>query len=198
MFMTRSKIALSLCLALASATVALSAPSPKSIVKLNDGKGSIEFLALVHPSSLRITGKGAAPQGELSLENGNISGTATFKTESFDTGIKSRTDHTNHYLESAKYPNTVLKLTKLPVPSEAGDFSVASAPFEGMLTLHGMEKPVSGTAKINRKGNSIEVVANLVVNTGQFGIEKPKYAGLQMSEDVQVTIRETAPISAAL
>ena len=178
-------------------SLALAAPAPKSVVKLNDGKGSIDFVALVRPSSLRITGKGDAPQGELTIENGNISGTVTFKTGSFDTGIKSRTDHTNHYLESPKYPVTTLKITKLPVPAEAGDFSVAEAPFEGMLTLHGVEKAAKGTAKIDLKGNMIDVVAKMVVNTGAFGIEKPVYAALKMVEDVQVTIKETAPVAAA-
>lgn len=173
------------------------APPRKWTLDLSKGTGSVSFDAIGRPSALKIHGKGEAPKGELSVEDGKLSGTCTFRLDTLDTGIGLRNKHMKErYLEVGKFPLAKLAFTSLPLPENAGSagFSHDALPFKGVLSLHGVDKPVEGTAKVSRQGDAMALDARFGIKTTDFGIATPSFAGVTMAEDVTVEARITAPL----
>ena len=172
-----------------------SIPAKKWI--MNVDSGAVEFNAIGRPSALKIHGKGTAPKGALTVEGGTASGQLTFDLESLDTGIKMRNEHMKQkYLEVGKYSEATLTLTKMAISSavliEAGKSE--SVPFQGILHLHGIEKPVTGTAKLDRNGNNLSVDAQFGIKISDYGITIPSFSGITMAEDVNVSVQLTTPV----
>lgn len=205
--MTRKKqiLNLKLTLLIGLCTDVLTAHSAVSIhqkllVTLEQKEGgTVEFHAIGRPSALRINGKGAAPQINLTIENNQVSGVASFSLDTLDTGINLRNTHMKKkYLETEKYPDSKITFSMFPLPESLSNENgrADKVPFQGMLLLHGVEKPVSGLAKIERKSGQVQVSADFGLKISDFGITSPGFAGITMAEDVQVSVRFTAPINA--
>jgi polyisoprenoid-binding protein YceI len=181
-----------------SAWVQASTPSTqKWLVNLDQGSGAVEFDATGRPSALKIRGKGAAPRGSLTLESNMASGSLSFELDTLDTGIKLRNQHMKEkYLETAKYSKATLTITKLSIPDaikgETAKFD--KLPFEGTLSLHGVEKPITGNAKVERNGKLLNVDADLALKISDYGIATPGFAGITMAEDVKILVRFSAPV----
>jgi polyisoprenoid-binding protein YceI len=173
----------------------------KWTANLDQGTGETEFLALGRPSALKIVGKGAAPKGTIIFEAGKATGTARFSLASLDTGIGMRNEHMKtKYLEVEKFPEATLTLTKLEIPAEKlrGDFAPFDVPFEGKLSLHGVEKPVSGTSKVSLSGAKLTIEANFGLEISDYGIASPGYGGVTMAKEVKVSIKSSAPFTKTL
>lgn len=174
-----------------------STPSTKKwLLNVDQGSGTVEFNAIGRPSALKIHGKGTAPKGQLTLEGELASGSLIFDLESLDTGIKLRNEHMKQkYLEVGKYGQATLTFTKFSIPealrTESG--KVEKLPFQGTLSLHGVQKPVSGLASIQRAGNQMTIAADFGVKTVDYGISTPSFAGITMAEDVQIAVQLVAP-----
>lgn len=80
------------------------------------------------------------------LDNSKVE--VTVKTGSLDTGWPERDAHTKgaEFLDATKYPEIRFVSTKI-VPAKNQELRI-----EGDLTLHGVTKPVSLTAKLNKAG----------------------------------------------
>ena len=172
-----------------------SIPAKKWI--MNVDSGAVEFNAIGRPSALKIHGKGSAPKGTLTVEGGAASGQLIFDLESLDTGIKMRNEHMKQkYLEVGKYSKATLTLTKIAVSpalfTETGKSE--PVPFQGKLHLHGIEKPVTGTAKLERNGDQLSVDAQFGIKISDYGIVTPSFSGITMAEDVNVAVQLTTPV----
>lgn len=174
------------------------ATTEKWTADLDQGTGETKFLALGRPSALKIVGKGAAPKGTLIFEPRKVAGTVRFDLASLDTGIGMRNEHMKtKYLEVEKYPEATLTLTKFEISIEKlrGDFEAFDVPFEGKLSLHGVEKLISGTSKISRSGAKLNIEANFELAISDYRIASPGYAGVTMAKDVKVSIKSSAPFT---
>lgn len=195
--MLRTLILATLVLGQSALTYASTPTTQKWLVNLDQGSGAVEFDAIGRPSAIKIRGKGAAPRGSLTLEGNVASGAVTFELDSLDTGIKLRNQHMKKkYLETAKYSKAQLTITKLSVPEaingETAKFD--KLPFDGKLSLHGVEKPITGFARIERSGKLISVDADLALKISDYGITTPGFAGITMAEDVKILVRFSAPV----
>jgi len=187
-------------LSLTFAVHAATPPNQKWILDLEKSSGTVEFKAIGRPSALKINGKGDKAKGALNIEGLNLTGTASFALDSLDTGIKLRNEHMKKkYLETDKYPEAKFTFTKVILPESlnAENASVDKLPFEGKLLLHGVEKPVSGLAKIERKGAEVSVAANFGLKISDYGIPAPGFAGITMAEDVDVQVQFSGPYTKA-
>jgi polyisoprenoid-binding protein YceI len=177
-----------------------SAPPIKEwLVDLDNGSGNVEFRATGHPSSLRIVGKGAAPKGKFTVAGNQAQGTISFDLNSLDTGIEMRTHHMKEkYLETGKYQQATLTVSHLTLPEDIAisHFSAENIPFTGTLLLHGVQKPVSGTAKIEKTGDKVILSAQFGLKVSDYGIVIPSFAGITMADEVQVTVADSAPVVA--
>src|SRR5262245_33307460 len=158
-------------------------------VDLQAKTGSIEFLATGWPSALQIHGKGAGPDGSLTVTDRSVHGSLAVDLTSLQTGIGLRDRHLKEqYLQVDRYPQARLTLTRLDVGNvpEGPAFGAATVPFEGTLLLHGVEKPVSGQARVSRKDARITASAEFSIKLKDFGIDVPKYMGITVGEKVDV------------
>lgn len=185
-------------LALAAAvSMSTGAFAATETVGFDKGTGSIAFHAVGRPSAIKINGTGAAPKGAIAwASDGKVSGELTLDISSLDTGISMRTNHMKEkYLEVAKFPQSKLSLSEVNLPAAdfGKDFSESSVPFKGTLTLHGVTKPVSGTAKIEQKGMNVSVHAEFAIKITDYQIPIPVFAGITVADEVSLVVDAAAP-----
>jgi polyisoprenoid-binding protein YceI len=172
--------------------------SPKDAVSLKSSAvrvdvrpeaGNVEFLATGWPSALKIHGKGTGPDGTLTVTERSVSGSVAVDLATLETGIGLRDRHLKEeYLQVGRYPQARLTLSRLDVAQvpDGAAFGGVAVPFEGTLLLHGVEKPVSGQARVSRHDARITVNAQFSIKLGDFGVDVPKYMGITVAEKVDV------------
>ena len=117
----------------------------------------------------------------------------TIQVDSIDTGVAPRDKHLKSadFFEADKYPAITFKTTK--VTSVAKD----SAKAEGLLTMHGVEKPIGLEVQIHGAGKDpwgntrAGFTATTKLNRQDFGIkwnEKLDNGGLLLGDEVDVTL----------
>jgi polyisoprenoid-binding protein YceI len=160
--------------------------------------GAVEFRATGHPSALHVTGKGVGATGSLNIQpdGRTVSGHLVFDLRTLDTGISLRDEHMKEkYLEASKYPEADLDLKDLKLPESISSLTPVTVPFQGVLTLHGTKKPVSGSVDLKTISPGVILsVASFAIKLPDFGIEIPKYMGITIAEDVQLTVTASALI----
>jgi len=162
--------------------------------------GHVEFDAVGWPSALKIHGKGPGLDGRLVVENAAVSGAVGFDLQALSTGIDLRDRHMKEkYLETARYPRATLTLSRLAIEKlpNTDSFGPVTVPFSGTLSLHGVERPVAGEAKIARAGAAVTTTASFAINIKDFGISVPSYMGITVAEKVQVRVGFPAVLEAA-
>jgi polyisoprenoid-binding protein YceI len=105
------------------------------------------------------------------------------------TGISLRDKHMREkYLQTASYPEA-----SLDVPRSAITFpksgAEAAADVPAVLHLHGQNKTVSVHYTVKRDGDALHVSGAVHVNMNDFGIEVPRYMGITVKPEVDVTVR---------
>src|SRR4051812_35277879 len=82
-----------------------------AVQKLSASGGQVDFLAKGRPNLFRVTGKGSAPTGQLTVDGEKISGTLEFQLTTLETGLETRDHHMkDKYLEVEKYPKATLEI----------------------------------------------------------------------------------------
>jgi polyisoprenoid-binding protein YceI len=105
------------------------------------------------------------------------------KLDTLKTGIDLRDEHMKKkYFETDKYPEAVLTQA-----------TGAGGKFTGDLQLHNVTKPIAGTYVF--EGN--DFVGTFKTKLSDYSINKAKYMGVGVNDEVEVTIRLTAPVAAA-
>ncbi|HZM50713.1 MAG TPA: YceI family protein [Vicinamibacteria bacterium] len=166
-------------------------------VELQTDAGSVEFVATGWPSALKIHGKGTGPAGTLTVTDHDVTGSVAVDLASLQTGISLRDRHLKEeYLHVDRYPQARLTLSHLDISRlpEGATFGAVAIPFEGTLLLHGVEKPVSGQAKVSRNDSRVAVSAQFSISLGDFGVGVPKYMGITVAEKVDVKAAFSAAV----
>ncbi len=162
--------------------------------------GSVGFLAIGKPSAIKIRGKGAAPQGEIHIAGKEVTGEFTFDENSLTTGIDLRDHHMKEkYLQTDKYPTAKFKITKLTLPSDfsPNGFKAEKVPLEGELTLHGVTKPVKGTATIASNAGNANGHIEFETQITDYKIDIPSYMGVKVADQVNVDVDVQAKAGAS-
>lgn len=166
------------------------------VLDLNKGEGKVAFDAVGKPKMLKIHGEGTKPTGQMTVENGKVSGQASFDLNTLDTGIDLRNKHMKEkYLETAKHPKATFELVeiKLPNPLPKGDFQ-QDAPFKGKLTVKGVTKEVSGMAKLSKEGPKLTGKVEFGTTVKSYNIDLPSFAGITMADEVNVVVEFSGPM----
>jgi len=152
-------------------------------------EAKIEFLALATPGALKIAGKQASNstlKTDIKIESNQVTGSSTIQMDSFSTGIGLRDKHMKeNYLESSKFPESSFTYKKLTLPKDGTGENI---PFEGTLKLHGIEKPVTGLIKADKRNSTLILDHVFKIKTSDFGISTPKYMGVVMGEEVEIKV----------
>ena len=119
-----------------------------------------------------------------------LSGELSVELRTLDTGISLRNTHMReHYLEVGRgegFERAVLG--DIVLGADPATVS-GSTTFTATLLVHGISKPVAGTARITRNGNEVRVDAAFPVRLSEFGIPDPRYLGVGVKDQVQVKVR---------
>lgn len=160
-----------------------------AIYKFEPAKGHVSFLAVGHPSAIKIHGEGTGADGVLTDKSGVLSGNLKFNLSTLKTGIELRDHHVkDKYLEVEKFPQAELKISSLTLP-KAGE--VKDAPFEGTLTLKGEEKPIKGTYSTSTSGGDTKIDAQFAIRITDYKIDIPSYLGITVADNVTVQVSST-------
>lgn len=147
--------------------------------------GSITFEASV-PSFEEIKAKNEAVTCIINTSNGEIAALALMKGFRFKIALME--EHFNeNYVESSKFPKATFK-GKI----EGFDYSKLTSTnkehiIKGKLELHGKSKEITIKSKIKKTGETINMVADFVINTDDFDVEIPSVVSKKVAKDVKVT-----------
>ena len=123
-----------------------------------------------------------------------LAGELVLELSTIDTGIDLRNRHLREkYLEVARgrgFDKAVL--SEVVVSDAAGTDFQGKSGFSGTLLLHGVKKPVSGTAEIRRAGTAVQVEASFPLTLTDFAIVPPEYLGVGVADRVMVKVQLTA------
>jgi len=137
--------------------------------------------------------KTAALRGSVtSGANGSrtLDGSLAVDLRTLDTGIGLRNEHLREtYLEVNKGTGfdtatlSTIDLTGLSPVAPEGKGS-----FTGLLTVHGVTKTVTGAVDVRRAGGGLRVKASFRLDLADYGIAKPRYLGIGVTNTVHVEV----------
>jgi polyisoprenoid-binding protein YceI len=171
------------------------APAQAAPLRLEtEPQPQVEFVAVGRPSALKIKGTGVELNPSLSLEKGILQGKVEFSLASLETGLGLRDKHMKEkYLEVEKFPKSTFELSETPLPQElvTGKTPEMEIPFKGKLTLHGVTRDITVTARLTKKENRYQVATLFEVKLPEYAIDIPKFAGITVAEDVKLEVKFT-------
>lgn len=159
--------------------------------KLDSQNGSIEFQA--KGPLVKVNGKGEGAKGILLIKENKVTGSLKLDLTSLDTGISLRDDHMkNKYLQVKDHPEAVLELTEVILPK---NFK-GKTDFKGVLSLHGVQKPVVGKIKLKGiKSGKVQMSADFKIKFSDFNIELPSFKLVSVGEDIKIKVKSKVSVS---
>lgn len=156
------------------------APAATATKTMTLESGKVEFLAVGKPSFLKVKGEGATPVGTLTVANGKATGEFSIDLAKLSTGIEMRDEHMKEkYLEVAKHPKAIVRFKDIDVKDGAAKGAIPAE-----LELHGQKKPITMDAEL-KDGKA---TGKFKIKLSDYAIEIPKYSGITIADDVDVTI----------
>jgi polyisoprenoid-binding protein YceI len=156
--------------------------------------GQIEFDAVGNPKKLLIHGKSGVLGGRFVIAKQLLTGESNLDLSTLETGMAMRDRHMKEkYLEVDKFKTASLTVESIVLTGNTMG-SIKGVKFDGKLNLHGVEKSVHGTVDINHQDDLLNLDANFLVNTKDFNIDTPSFAGLTVAEEVNVRAKFEAKI----
>jgi polyisoprenoid-binding protein YceI len=122
--------------------------------------------------------------GMRSAPGHRLEGRLQVNLRALETGIALRDRHMKeNYLEVGRpgFERAVLEQIQL-------ERMIGSTPFTALLTLHGRQRPVAGTAALQETRDGLRVEAEFAVRLSDFAIAEPTYLGVGVTPDVRVRV----------
>lgn len=150
---------------------------------------SVKFFA--RASLGNFTGKTGQISGFITWEGEDTLSTSQVYFEvdlaSLDTGIGLRNKHMREkYLQTDTYPKAVYEGKLLQWILQPDSTYLVKT--EGMLTIHGVERPFSTIGKLVKKGETYQIYLNFNLNVTDFDIKKPRFLLSSMNEVVALQL----------
>lgn len=146
-------------------------------------KGTITFEASV-PSFEEVKASNNAVTAILNTGTGDIAALALMKGFRFKNALME--EHFNeNYIESDEFPKAKFKgkLNGFDLNNIQESYTI-----NGTLTLHGVSKELSVTAKVNSKDGVITISSSFNTKPADFKIKIPSIVSSKIAEDVQVAL----------
>jgi polyisoprenoid-binding protein YceI len=133
-----------------------------------------------------------AIQGTLTLAPSAVvfGGDLSVALGTLDTGIGLRNEHLRRkYLQVDRGPGFgQAVLSEISLGGADPRAVQGKTRFSGTLLLHGTKRPIAGEATVRRDGSGVRVEASFPVSVSAFGIEKPQYLGVGVTDQVTVNV----------
>lgn len=120
----------------------------------------------------------------------SFDGSLAVDLRTLDTGIGLRNEHLReNYLEVEKGPGfEKATVSAIDVKGFSRDAPEGKGSFEGLLTLHGVTRTVTGDVDVRHAGAGLRVKASFPVNLSDYSIRKPRYLGIGVKDIVQIEV----------
>jgi len=117
-------------------------------------------------------------------------GSLTVNLRTLDTGIGLRNEHLReNYLEVGKGAGfDTATLSEIELNGVNPHTPEGKGSFTGVLSLHGVSKPVTGAVDIRQSGTGLRVKASFPVQLSDYSIRPPRYLGVGVKDVVQVEV----------
>jgi polyisoprenoid-binding protein YceI len=130
--------------------------------------------------------------GELTLNPdspASVGGTLSADLRTLQTGISLRDRHLReNYLEVDRGPGfAAATLGQIKIDTLTG-----TGKFQGVLTLHGLQRTVAGTATVTRDSRGYQVEATFPLKISEFEIPEPTYLGVGVRDQIEVRVKMSA------
>lgn len=156
-----------------------------SAQKYTTKTGSLKFEASV-PSFEEVAGENKSTSAVLDAGKGDIAVLALVKGFRFKVALME--EHFNeNYVESDKFPKATFTGKIAGFDASKLSSTAQTYTISGDLTLHGVTKKVSSSAKISKSGNTITISGNFNVKPSDFGIEVPSTVSKKVAKEVKVS-----------
>ncbi len=170
---------------------ALLAAKPVSI-DLVPQDSTVSFTGSTLKKLVRFDGKGTGVTGKFKITSTKVmEGQATFLLDTLQLDMDNRAKHMKEDLEVTKFPEAKFVPTALPWedPSKVLTEETDKKPFEGKMTLHGVEKPVQGTVSTKKTGDKVEYTFNFKVMLSDYNINRRTHLGLKVGNEFDVEVK---------
>jgi polyisoprenoid-binding protein YceI len=138
-------------------------------------------------------------QADVNPDNlGATGGSIKVSLHALDTGIAKRNEHMQGVLETNKYPFAEFKPTKINAPvKKATPNTPIKVTIDGLMTMHGVTKPVTATATITylpqvdkdyRPGDWFQMDATFPLKLSAFNIIAPKLVPMKVADDLSISL----------
>ncbi len=137
-------------------------------------------------AGINVDGKFTSVIAKINIDEKDISKSSfqgTVKSNSVETGIKLRNDHLKdkeEFFNAAKFPEIVMKSTKITQTSIAGTYKV-----DWLITIKGISKTLSSDVIIKKQAGSILAYSTMKVNRRNLNIGGKS---ITMSDSVTLTL----------
>lgn len=111
----------------------------------------------------------------------SLKGSVEVSTADFVSDNKKRDANMHETMESSKFPKATYEIKE--VVSKGGD----QYRLNGLLTLHGVQKPVHFEGSVTSEGNKVRIRASGTIKMSDFGITPPKMVFLTVRDQVDVS-----------
>ena len=92
-------------------------------------------------------------------------------------------------MESSKFPKAIVKGKLKDFSVSKLNDGVSNYTLEGTITIHGVTKPFETSLSISKKGDSLHVESQFVLNPTDFNIEIPKIVSNKIADEVNVNAK---------
>ena len=110
----------------------------------------------------------------------SLKGKFSIKAQDLKSSKSDRDEHMHEALEVTKYPEIVVDIQSVV---KIGD----AYKLDGTVTLHGVTKPLSTIAQINKNENGLTINGSFSVNTTEHGMKPIKLLFLTVRERIDIT-----------
>lgn len=159
------------------------------VIDLATQDSKVEFFAVGKPSMLKINGTGGKIKGQIEVMSNIVKGILKVPLADLSTGIALRDEHMKKkYLETDKFPEASLQITDFKMDKDYLKVkgSQKNIPFTGKLTVHGIEKDVTGTADLESDDKVLTILAKTNTNISNHKIDLPTYLGVKVADEVAI------------
>jgi len=121
-------------------------------------------------------------QADVSMQNNaveSLKGILSFPIIDFKSSERDRDEHMQEMFAMKTYPNITLQINKVRAKNK-------HYMIEGVLNMHGIEKPIDINSSIVQNGDSVAINANFSVNVSDYGMEPPSLLFFTVRDRVDI------------
>lgn len=179
---------MSLCAASLAVASTASAQAPYRI----DPAASQVVYTMRHPTH-RWSGTSRSVSGALTATGATLTGgRVQAPVRSFDSGTAARDRNMARETEADLYPTVTFEARSVTMLPAARQTAARNATVQGVLTFHGVTRPVTVPVRVDVSGSRIRLTGTFEVTLTEFGLARPSLLGVRSRDWIGLRLDLTA------